>query len=664
MLGLYSVLDMAKVALLAQQANMAVVSHNISNVSTPGYSRQRLDIETSPSLSTDIGQMGTGVRALGVGREYDAFINAQLNIEKQILGNWQAQDYSFLRVEGLFNESSESGLSGAMNEYWNAWQAVADNPSGSAERVNLISLAETITRDFNSRFNELFTIQSDIDANIKGIVDEINMLVDQIAEVNEKISWIETAGDAANDFKDERVRLLDELGGMIGFSSFEDSSGQVTVLMESGSPLVQSNKSWHLDVRPDPTNNGFYDIGWVVGSGTFTDVTDSITRGELSGLLEMRDTSISGYIDNMDKLAAGIINETNKLHYYGYGLDGSTENNFFNPLSVKTGASDDNTGGASISASTVYDNTVLTLDDYEITFTAADRYTVHNVTENTTVTAGYVINGNNNNIVFDEGGPLRTATLNSGTYSASEMAAEIARALNNAPGAVSTYSASYDATTERLTINQPAGTGTFNIRWSNAASDADATLGFDNLDDTGALTYTSDFAANHAYISGHDIHFEGITVAITDGATGPANGDIFTANTTGGAASNMTVNSVLVSDVNKIAASEDSAGDDNLKALAIAALRDGNYMDNNTRSFTSYYNGIISEIGVDSSGASRSLLYKQNMVDQLNARRESVSGVNLDEELANLIICQQAYTASARMISLVQEMLDELMNVV
>jgi len=664
MLGLYSVLDMAKVALLAQQANMAVVSHNISNVSTPGYSRQRLDIETSPSLSTDIGQMGTGVRALGVGREYDAFINAQLNIEKQILGNWQAQDYSFLRVEGLFNESSESGLSGAMNEYWNAWQAVADNPSGSAERVNLISLAETIARDFNSRFNELFTIQSDIDANIKGIVDEINMLVDQIAEVNEKISWIETAGDAANDFKDERVRLLDELGGMIGFSSFEDSSGQVTVLMESGSPLVQSNKSWHLDVRPDPTNNGFYDIGWVVGSGTFTDVTDSITRGELSGLLEMRDTSISGYIDNIDKLAAGIINETNKLHYYGYGLDGSTENNFFNPFSVKTGTSDDNTGGASISASTVYDNTVLTLDDYEITFTAADRYTIYNVTENTTVTAGYVINGNNNNIVFDEGGPLRTATLNSGTYSASEMAAEIARALNNAPGAVSTYSASYDATTERLTINQPAGTGTFNIRWSNAASDADATLGFDNLDDTGALTYTSDSAANHAYIDGHDISFEGITVAITDGATGPANGDIFTVNTTGGAASNMTVNSVLVSDVNKIAASEDSAGDDNLKALAIAALRDGNYMDNNTRSFTSYYNGIISEIGVDSSGASRSLLYKQNMVDQLNARRESVSGVNLDEELANLIICQQAYTASARMISLVQEMLDELMNVV
>jgi flagellar hook-associated protein 1 FlgK len=153
MLGLYSVLDMAKLSLLAQQANMAVVSHNVSNVNTPGYSRQRLVVEASPSLSTDIGQMGSGVRALGVRREYDAFVNAQINIEKQILGNWQAQDYSFLRVEGLFNATSESGLSGAMDEYWNAWQAVADNPSGSAERVNLISRAETMARDFNNRSN-------------------------------------------------------------------------------------------------------------------------------------------------------------------------------------------------------------------------------------------------------------------------------------------------------------------------------------------------------------------------------------------------------------------------------------------------------------------------------------------------------------------------------
>jgi flagellar hook-associated protein 1 FlgK len=126
----------------------------------------------------------------------------------------------------------------------------------------------------------------------------------------------------------------------------------------------------------------------------------------------------------------------------------------------------------------------------------------------------------------------------------------------------------------------------------------------------------------------------------------------------------MTVNQMLVSDVNKIAAAEDSEGDDNRNAIAIAVLSDGNYMDNNTRSFFDYYNGIIGEIGVDSASVSRGLLYKQTMVDQLNTRRDSISGVNLDEEMANLMMYQQAYTAAARMINLVQEMLDELMEVV
>jgi len=125
----------------------------------------------------------------------------------------------------------------------------------------------------------------------------------------------------------------------------------------------------------------------------------------------------------------------------------------------------------------------------------------------------------------------------------------------------------------------------------------------------------------------------------------------------------MTVYPEIVSDVNKIAASEDIAGNDNRNALAIAALRDGNYMNNNTTTFGNYYNGVVGEVGVDVSSSSRTLLYKQTMVDQLTTRKESISGVNLDEEMADMIRYQQAYTASARMIGVVQDMLDELMNI-
>lgn len=155
--GLFGVLDVAKWATLAQQANIEVVGHNIANVNTPGYSRQKVLLETGSSVTTFIGQMGTGVRAVAVQREYDKFISAQLNFEKQLLGNWKAQDYNFQRIEGIFTESSELGLSTAMDEFWNAWQALADNSSGQAERVGLLSIGETMASDFNKMYEELYT---------------------------------------------------------------------------------------------------------------------------------------------------------------------------------------------------------------------------------------------------------------------------------------------------------------------------------------------------------------------------------------------------------------------------------------------------------------------------------------------------------------------------
>ena len=281
----------------------------------------------------------------------------------------------------------------------------------------------------------------------------------------------------------------------------------------------------------------------------------------------MRDTTIPSYIKKVNKLAAGIINEVNKLHYYGYGLEGSTEKYFFNPLlSVSADVSENNTGGASISSGTVYDNTVLTLDDYEVRFTGAATFEIYNVTDGTQV-----------------------------------MDARI-----------------------------------------NGAED---------LND-----------GNFAYTSGSDIEFEGIRVVIT--GAGPANGDVFTIDSTENAAKDMTVNPAIVSDVNKIAASQGAAGDDNLNALDIASLGDGNHINNNTSSFGSYYNGLVSEVGSAVADSSRNLTFKQNLMDHLNTRRESISGVSLDEETINLIRFQQAYTAAARMIGVIEEMLDELMNII
>jgi len=563
--GLYGILDMAKWATLTQQANISVVSHNISNVNTPGYSRQKVLLGAAIPVTTEAGQMGTGVRTITVQREYDNFVGVQLNFETQLLGNWKALNYSFQRVEEIFNESSEYGLSGVMDEYWNAWQALADNPSGQAERAALVNIAETMSNDFNKMYNDFHTLQKDVNNSIKGTVDEINALTDQIVELNEKISRIEVRDDIANDFRDQRDGLMDELAEKIGYDYLEDDLGQVSIFLENGNPLVQARMKWELGVEFNTANNNFYDVSWDDGSGTLTAITDIITRGELSGMIEMRDTIIPDYLAKVDRLAGGIINATNQLHYYGYGLDGSTENNFFLPLSAATGFSEDNTGGAVITGGDVYDNTVLTLDDYEIRFVGGN-FEIYNVTD---------------------------------------------------------------------------GTQVMDARINNS------------VDTTGSFTYTS----------GSTIQFEGIEVVITDGtAGGPAGGDVFTVSSTGDAAKNMAVNPDIAEDVTKIAAAEGASGDDNVNALAIAVLRDGNTMNNNTTSFSSYYSGLVGEVGVDVQGASRNLVYRETMVEQLNTRKESVSGVNLDEEAVNLMRYQAAFTAAARMITVVDEMIQELLN--
>jgi flagellar hook-associated protein 1 FlgK len=567
--GLYGILDMAKWATLTQQANISVVSHNISNVNTPGYSRQKVILGAAIPVTTEAGQMGTGVRTVTVQREYDNFVGVQLNFETQLLGNWKALNYSFQRVEEIFNESSEYGLSGVMDEYWNAWQALADNPSGQAERAALVNIAETMSNDFNKMYNDFHTLQTDVNNSIKGTVDEINTLTDQIVELNEKISRIEVSDDMANDFRDQRDGLMNELAEKIGYDYLEDDLGQVSIFLENGNPLVQARMKWELDVEINTANGNFYDVTWNDGSGTLTPITDNITRGELSGMLEMRDTIIPDYLSKVDRLAGGIINATNQLHYNGYGLDGSTENNFFLPLSVATGVSEDNTGDGGITSDpsdSVYDNTVLTLDDYEIRFGAGNTFEIYNVTEG---------------VLVDEA---------------------------RVDGSV-------------------IGGGSF------------------------------------GYTSGSTIQFEGIEVRITDGALGgPLDGDVFTVSSTGDAAKNMTVNPEIAGDVTKIAAAEGVEGDDNVNALAIAVLRDGNTMNNNTTSFSSYYSGLVGEVGVDVQGASRNLVYRETMVEQLNTRKESVSGVNLDEEAVNLMRYQAAFTAAARMITVVDELIQELLN--
>ena len=329
--GLYGILNTGRGALLTQQKAVDITGHNIANANTPGFSRQRINLETNEPISFKPGQMGTGVRARDIQRIHDRFLGVQINNENKSLGRWDAQEGALKRVEMTFDESTGFGLNQTMSEFWNAWQDLVNNPSGQGERVALLAKSERLTENFQKVNTDLKQIQDDLDDNIKGTVDEINLITNQIANLNKKISQVEVGGQNANDYRDKRDLLLDELSKKIDINTFENDDGKVTVLVCGGRPLVENTSAWGLSTE---TVSGHENVVWIDGDGNSVDITGGISGGKLKGWIEARDVVIPDYLNRLDTLASEIITQVNTLHQTGFGLDGSTGNAFFTGTSA------------------------------------------------------------------------------------------------------------------------------------------------------------------------------------------------------------------------------------------------------------------------------------------------------------------------------------------
>ena len=203
--NIYGMLDVGRTALATQQKAIAVTGNNIANVNTPGYSRQRVNMEQNEPVRSDGGQMGTGVRAnRQVQRIYDQFIESQIASEKQNFGRWEAQKEGLAKVELLFDEATGYGINNALSMFWGSWQDLSNNPTGHVERTTLVANSEIMSDTFNRMAADLDQLQSETDDAIQRMVDEINPITEQIAELNWKIASIETGGNTANQYRDER----------------------------------------------------------------------------------------------------------------------------------------------------------------------------------------------------------------------------------------------------------------------------------------------------------------------------------------------------------------------------------------------------------------------------------------------------------------------------
>jgi flagellar hook-associated protein 1 FlgK len=448
-------------ALCTQQAAIDVTSTNIANADTDGYSRQEVVIVSKDSISTSYGQVGTGVSATEVERVCDSFVTEQIISENQDLGKWDVEKDYLASIETIFTESESYGLSEAMSEFWNSWQDLVNDPSGSTERSVLISQAEILADTFNSMSSDLSKIQHGVDDDISGTVDEINEIVQQIVDLNQKIAQIETTGQNANTYEDSLDSLVSELATLIDITTYENDNGQTCIQTANGKPLVEGTTTWSLSVQVN-SDNGLNDVCWEDSSGVTDVITEDISGGELGGLLEVRDDLIPAYQEQSDELAIAIMDEINALH-----------------------------------------------------------------------TSGYDANG-----------------------------------------------------------------------------------------ESGAVFFTGTGAAD------------------------------------------MAVNSDLINDPDGIAASADadSAPGDSTNAVAIADLQNALVMDDGTTTFSEYYAALVTEIGTTVRSAESNYEYQEQMVKYYEDYRESISGVSLDEESANLILYQNAYEAAAQIITVLDELMETIIS--
>jgi flagellar hook-associated protein 1 FlgK len=335
MMDIFGVLNMGSKALMVQQNGIYVTGNNIANVNTPGYSRQRLNISSDLPINTGIGPVGNGVTANEIKRVYDRFLGAQINNETQSLGQWEAHKDALERAEMVFNESGGYGLNQVMSEFWNAWQDLTNNPSGSVERTVLVAKSEMLAATFSQNHEDLQQIQRDIDSNIEGAVEEINRLSENMADLNQKIIQMEAGGHAANDYRDQRDLVLKELSELIDIDSFEDATGGVTVSVGSGQVLVEGTQTYKLTTQAN--TSGRQDVTWLDSSNNPVIITGNISKGKLKGWLDARDVDIDNSLNNLDTLARRLMEEVNDLHTSGRGLDGSTGNVFFTGFTTAAG---------------------------------------------------------------------------------------------------------------------------------------------------------------------------------------------------------------------------------------------------------------------------------------------------------------------------------------
>ncbi|MBE7459244.1 MAG: flagellar hook-associated protein FlgK [Zoogloeaceae bacterium] len=634
-----SVFNIGVSGLAAAQAGLLTTGHNISNASTPGFNRQQIVQSTNTPQFTGAGYFGQGTNVTTVQRVYNQFLASQTLSAQTRLSELNAYADQIRQVDGLLADPS-AGLSTALNDFFRGVHEVAANPASIPARQSMLSMAQALVGRFQSVDGRLNEIRDGVDTQLASTVADINSYTTQIAALNQRIILAQAAGPGqpANDLLDQRDQLIAQLNQQVRVTTLTESDGSLSVFVGNGQAVVVGAQSYGLATMQSGEDASRMTVGITLASGGTAALPEAmLSGGTLGGLLAFRRESLDTVQNALGRIALGLAETFNAQHRLGQDLTGALGGNFFTAPApqVITPNNPPNGGTAAIGVA-VASAANLTTSDYRLTANGGGNYTLVRLSDSTTVFSATALPQTVDGLTIS----LASGAANAGDsfliQPTRAAAHDIAVALTDA------RSIAAAAPIRTAASNGNTGTGAIGAGSVNAPPPANA-----NLTQTVTITFnnpptTFDVAgtgtgnpAGVAFTAGGSITYNGWTVQI--GGT-PAAGDVFT----------ISANSAGVAD--------------NRNALLLAGLQTGKTLAGGTASYQSAYAQIVSDVGNKTREIQVTATAQESVVKQAEEAQQSLSGVNLDEEAANLLRYQQAYQASGKMIEIADKLFNTLLE--
>lgn len=615
-----SMLSTGVSGLVALQTALDTTSHNISNSSTVGYSRQSVTMsENQPELLGG-SWLGNGVRVTDVRRAYDDIVAGQVRSASSGQSQWTTYSSLADQVNNLFSSSS-GGLSTNLQSLASAFQSVANSPASSPERQVLLSKAQALASQLQTYGTQLTQINGQVSTQLDNEASAINGLATSIANVNAQITAAAgRGGNSPNDLIDQRDNLIDQLSTHVNVSTVKNATGGVDVFIGSGQALVLGGTASSIATQADSYDPSRRSIVLTTGTNN-VDITSSLSGGTVGGLLDFRSQMLDPAKNYLGQVTLGVADVINQQQHAGLDLTGSLGTDLFAVGGVGVLGNSKNTGSGTVDVTR--DNTTpgaLTLSDYVLTKTGSGWSLTRSDNGQAVTMTGAGTSGNPfvaDGLQFVVGGSA--ATGDKFLIRPTADAAAGAKVLISDPSKIAAAAAVIGAASTSNT-----GTGTITKGVVTDATNA-------NLLTTATITFASpptsysiNGGASVAYTAGQAINLNGWQVAIS-GA--PAAGDTFTVKSNAGGTG------------------------DNRNALLMANVLGNKSLNNGTSSINDVVGSWVADIGVKSSQAQANLATQTSVYNDAYSTQQSVSGVNLDEEAANMIRYQQAYAATAKVIA-------------